>query len=478
VFLVSLAATVTAGLAAGTVTKVIGDADVRHPIMTDLIWAAAAFLLVAFTLALAALVRNGGRADRLGHETALPLDSRYGKFAPAATPGTGVSVSIASRTSLGELARVPDIDLVLALSAFVALLADPLQLRHVSELTPTMGVLALLTAVPLAFRRRSPLLVLATEMPLLMAYLALYHPNRAALGIAMLLVFTAGLEGKRLWSLQVGAAMALIVTAAVFVTGQHPNASDVVAFSALVLGALIAGDALRARQALQRLMAEEAARAREAAARHRFDQERLLLAHELHDVIGHTLVAVNVRAGAAAHRARKSNAGQGAEILEEIASISAEALSELRTTLKMLRAEHDGPAPLQPIQDLADLSDLVGGVRDAGLDVALEVAGDLGALPSPIGHAGYRIVQEGLTNVLRHSTARTARVRIDVGELLLLIEIADDGPPGAVNGHVPGHGLQGMRDRTDALGGTCESGPLGAAGWRVRAEIPLVNGEA
>jgi hypothetical protein len=100
---------------------------------------------------------------------------------------------------------------------------------------------------------------------------------RAAVGITMLLVFTVGLEGGRARSLVVGALMALLVPAVVFITGQRPGPTDVIAYASLVLGALLAGEALRARQALQRALAEEAARAREAAAQHRFDSERLAL---------------------------------------------------------------------------------------------------------------------------------------------------------------------------------------------------------
>src|SRR6266481_1887464 len=229
------------------------------------------------------------------------------------------------------LRRAPDIDLILALAAFVALLVDPLLLHKITELTPVMGVLAFLTAAPLAARRRFPLGVLAIELPLLLACLAVFHPNRAAVGITMLLVFTVGLEGGRSRSLVVGALMAPIVTAAVFITGQRSGLSDVIAYSSLVLGALLAGEALRARQALQRALAEEAAHEREAAAQHRFDEERLALAHELHDVVGHTLVAINVRASAAARREHKSGRADGPTALDEIASASAGALTELRT---------------------------------------------------------------------------------------------------------------------------------------------------
>jgi signal transduction histidine kinase len=374
-------------------------------------------------------------------------------------------------------ASAPNIDLVLAPVAFAALLADSLLLHKVTHLTPAIGALAFLAALPLAARSRFPLAVLAAEVPLLLACLAAFHPVRAAVGITLLLVFTVGLEGGRARSLIVGAVMALLVTAAVVLTGQHIEPIDFVAYISLVLGALIAGDALRARQALQRVLIEDAARAREAAAQHRFDTERLALAHELHDVVGHTLVAINVRAAAAARRARKGTAADAPTALDEIASASAGALTELRTTLKALRAAQDGPAPLRPFQDLANLADLISGVAEAGLSVQLEVTGVPASLPASVGHAGYRIVQEGLTNVLRHSTVGQARVRIEVGDRAVVIEVLDDGQPRSGALPTGGHGLAGMRERAAALGGSCEAGPVNGTGWRVRAEIPVGGGQ-
>jgi len=217
----------------------------------------------------------------------------------------------AGRNASRGLSRVPDIDVVVALAVFGALIADPLLLHKVTGLTPAIVILSLMAAVPLAARRRYPLAVLAAEVPLLLACLAVAHPNRAAVGIAMLLVFTVGLEGGRARSLVVGAAMALLVTVAVVLTAKQDGLVDLVAYTSLVLGALLAGETLRARQALQRALAEEAVRASEAAAQHRFDAERLALAHELHDDVGHSLVAINVRAAAAAHRTRKGVPGTG-----------------------------------------------------------------------------------------------------------------------------------------------------------------------
>jgi signal transduction histidine kinase len=158
---------------------------------------------------------------------------------------------------------------------------------------------------------------------------------------------------------------------------------------------------------------------------------------------------------------------------------AAEALSELRSTLKALRSAQDGPAPLHPVQDLAGLRSLIAGVEEAGLAVKLEMTGTPAGLPPAIGHAGYRIIQEGLTNVLRHSTARQALVRVEAGHGSVLIEVLDGGTsqPRAehARGQASGHGLAGMRERAVALGGSCEAGPAGETGWRVRAEIPVAK---
>src|SRR5580700_10233114 len=382
------------------------------------------------------------------------------------------------RSALREMLRGPDFDVVLAFIAFAALLIDPLATHQVKELTPLDGGLALVTAVPLVLRRRYPLGVLVAIVPLLLACLAVFHPDHAAAGIVMVVVFTVGLHGHRTRALAVGALMAPVVAAGVLITSRRlggDSAAETVAYLALVLGALAAGDAVRGRQELVRVLAAEAERERAALAQHRFDEQRLRYAHELHDVVGHALVAINVRAAAAAHLARREQGASPVGALEEIASTSAEALGELRAALKGLRS--DDSVPLRPAgAGLADLGDLIAGVKGAGLTVELDMTAATEAVPPAVGHAGYRIVQEGLTNVLRHSTAKHARVRIGHDEGALLVEVLDNGQAvtgtggGIVGG---GHGLLGMRERAAALGGSCEAGRVPGGGWRVRARIPI-----
>ena len=379
--------------------------------------------------------------------------------------------------ALRGLLRGPDFDVVLAFIAFAALLIDPLATHQVKELTPLAAGLALVTAVPLVLRRRYPLGVLVSVVPLLLVCLAVFHPDHAAAGIVMVVVFTVGLHGHRARARVVGALMAPVVAVGVLITSRRlgsDSAAETVAYLALVLGALVAGDAVRARQELVRVLAEEAERERAALAQHRFDEQRLRYAHELHDVVGHALVAINVRAASAAHLARREQGASPVTALEEIASTSAEALGELRTALKGLRGGESEGLPLRPAgAGLADLDDLIAGVKGTGLTVKLDMVAAAGAVPPAIGHAGYRIVQEGLTNVLRHSTAKHARVRIGQDEAALLVEIVDNGQTRAATSTSGGHGLLGMGERAAALGGTCEAGQVPGGGWRVRARIPI-----
>ena len=377
--------------------------------------------------------------------------------------------------ALRGLLRGPDFDVVLAFVAFAALLIDPIVSHQVRHLTPLAVGLGLVSALPLVLRRRYPLGVLVTDVPLLLACLAVFHPDNAATGIVMVLVFTVGLRGDRTRALVVGALMAPVVTAGWLITSTRGDVSvHLVAYMALVLGALVAGDAVRARQELVRVLAQEEERERAAAVQHRFDEQRLRYAHELHDVVGHTLVAINVRASAAAHLVRREEPVSPVAALDEIASTSAEALGELRAALKGLRNDDGDDAPLRPAAaGLADLGDLIAGVKGAGLTVDLELTATPEVIPPAIGHAGYRIVQEGLTNVLRHSTAEHACVRIGQAEGALLVEVLDDGKPSTAGGAGGGHGVLGMRERAAALGGTCEAGRAPGGGWQIRARIPI-----
>jgi signal transduction histidine kinase len=396
--------------------------------------------------------------------------SRGGQPLTAATAWRG-----RAREVLRALREAPEVDVTWALAAFVSLLADPGLGWDGGHLSAAAVVLAAATSLPLVVRRRYPLGALVAVTAGLLACLAVFHPNVAAVGVIMFALYTVGLQGRRLRSLLVGAAMAPVVTAAVVITstaGLETGAT--LARLALLLAALAAGDARRGRLALVQARAQEAERQREAAAVHRFDEERLRLAHEVHDTIAHTLVGINIQAAAAVHLQR-NEPNESRDPLEEIIRSSAEALAELRSTLKIVRPA-SGEAPLRPAQSLADLHELVDGVRSAGVNIDLQLDAISQDIPSAIAHGAYRIVQESLTNILRHSSAKRAVVRVALVGDYLTVEVIDDGRTARGDPPAPGHGLQGMAERAAALGGRCEAGVAADGGWRVRARLPARMG--
>ncbi|TDD61333.1 sensor histidine kinase [Actinomadura darangshiensis] len=198
-------------------------------------------------------------------------------------------------------------------------------------------------------------------------------------------------------------------------------------------------------------------------------EERLRIARELHDVVGHHLSLINVQAGTALHRFHR-DPGQGESALAAVKESSRQALRDLRATLGVLR-QADEEAPIAPAPGLDRIGELIGSARSAGLTVHSRVAGAADP-PTEVGLAAYRIVQESLTNVSRHAAAAEVTVSVERGPEELVIEVADDGP-GESTGHgTPGSGVDGMRERARALGGELTAGPGPDGGFRVRARLP------
>jgi signal transduction histidine kinase len=226
------------------------------------------------------------------------------------------------------------------------------------------------------------------------------------------------------------------------------------------------------RAALEREVA-----ASEAEADRRLGQERLRIAREVHDVVAHSMVAINVQAGVAAHLL-DDDTEQARDALMQIKRTSGDALTDLRATLGVLR-DPDQEAPVGPAAGLDDLDAVAGRLRAMGIEVTVDVD-NVGVVPTPVGSACYRIVQEALTNVLRHASARTATVVVRADEDMLTIVVADNGA-GAGAGQPSagaGTGLRGMHERAEALGGTLHSGPGADGGWRVEATLPLTRAPA
>ncbi len=238
----------------------------------------------------------------------------------------------------------------------------------------------------------------------------------------------------------------------------------------IAVGAVLHGRRVYLAEADRR--AEAAEREAEAEAGRRATEERLRIARELHDVLGHNISLINVQASAALHGFDRSGEPVPRDVLVAIKDTSRQALRELRGTLGLLR-QVDEPAPLEPLPapGLAALDQLLEHARLAGLDVRREVDGEPAPVPAGVDLAAYRIVQEALTNVTRHAAGASAVVRVHYGDGEVCVQVDDDGV-GTMN-TVPGNGIRGMTERARQLGGTLTAGARAGGGFSVSARLPL-----
>lgn len=339
-------------------------------------------------------------------------------------------------------------------------------------LTPLGVACGVIVCLPLAVRRRlslAPLVVLIVAGVVLAMWQL--HPGNTVVLLPMIAVFELARRYDRRRALWIAAICVPGVLAGVlpFSSGMSGVVSVIVRNLVLCLVAVGAGDSLRAR----REASERAADLREQEALRRFADERLRIAHEVHDVVAHGMTAINVQAGVAAHLLER-DPEQARRALRDIKRVSGEALTDLRATLAALRAPSES-APLAPAGGLGDLARLLDGVRAAGVAVELDVR-EVGSVPAAVHHASYRIVQEAVTNIARHSGARHARVSVSRSDGAVIVEVFDDGRGGGDEAvRSPGNGLQGMRERARALGGTVEAGDRPEGGFAVRARMPVAG---
>jgi signal transduction histidine kinase len=339
--------------------------------------------------------------------------------------------------------------------------------------------LVLLHTLPLAARRRFPGAVLATCVASGLAFAALSLPP-VILGVAILVaVYSVAAYGDR-WVSLAGLAAAAVGSAAVQLTpGRFENPTPVT--NTLIIGAAwLLGHFVGVRRAYtdQLERTAELERARAELARRAVAEERLRLARELHDVVAHSISVIAVQSGVGAHVA-ESQPEEAAKALAAIEATSRAALTELRRLLGVLRQEGEPQGSLAPVPGLADLDALLAEVAKAGLAVRLRVEGTPWQLPAGVDLSAYRIVQEALTNVVKHAGEARAHVTIGYGDQDVTVEVTDDGlgvtaPAGDGQGKV-GHGLIGMRERVQVFGGDLEAGPRPGGGFRVAARLPLAG---
>ena len=332
----------------------------------------------------------------------------------------------------------------------------------------------------LALRRRYPIAVLVVLNAVALAWSAAQYPGPLVMLAPLISCYTlAALRGWR-WGLAgavVTALSALVAIRVAFGAAEPAGISGIAVWMAATAGA--AGTAVgyyRALLAVTRAQLAREAQTREAQARRRAVEERLRIARELHDVFGHTMATISVQAGVGIHLLQ-TRPGQAVEALTTIKQISDQGLTDVKTILGVLRADNDPGQPRTPRGGLDQLEGLLDPVRAAGVQPQLTVHGSARPLPAAVDLAAYRIIQEALTNVLRHAHARTVQLDLRYEPERVVIGILDDGsaasPGQAHTNERDGHGISGMRERALALSGQFTAGPHPDGGFQVQCALPL-----
>ena len=326
--------------------------------------------------------------------------------------------------------------------------------------------LALLGAGALWWRRSRPLVVLLVVVATQVTLVAITPGRNAsgpALAFAVYAVSVYDRTQARLWV--AGISIAVILAAVgLLVLGDFAASRTLIPAGATSLVAWVIGDYIRSRRLFFIELVSRHQQAREQAA----EEERLRIARELHDVVAHNVSVMAIQAGAA----RVS--GNGAlEALQSIETTARDTLSELNRLLGVLRK--DGGSPdLSPQPGLDQIEALLKSVRDAGIEATFKVTGDKRAIPAALDLSAYRIVQEAITNVLKHANASRVEVVIDHGPDALALTISDNGS-GAMEtaGASTGHGLIGMRERVELFGGELGATSSSLGGFTVHAKLPV-----
>lgn len=372
-----------------------------------------------------------------------------------------------------RIIRPTVVDIVITVAVLVVVVAGTEGATRWHTGTPGPGLSAsavvwlVACALPLLLRRTAPLTVTVVTAALAFSYYASGLPGGPAIvAPTVALITLAFLRGPLVAGIA-GGVVAVAVITEVLLKGDDAGTLDprLLGFVLWVTLAVSFGTVGRMHRAAIASADERAAEAD----RLRTEEQRLRIAREVHDVVAHSLAMINVQAGVAAHVADRRPEEARAALLA-IKEASRAALTDLRATLGVLRSGDERT----PTPGLGRLPDLVATASGAGITVVTE--GDAGPLPAPVDVAAYRILQECLTNVVRHaSAADTVTVRLDRTADLLEITVQDNGKVvRPVNNG--GNGLRGMVERAHALGGEVAAGPAASGGFQVRARLPLSGG--
>jgi signal transduction histidine kinase len=380
----------------------------------------------------------------------------------------------------GGRALAADGLLALAVGAVVTLGTRAAAFDQVPPHRPPDSISDLLIAVAagaLIARRVRPALTLAVTVGTVVVYQILQYPHGPILFVMAISMYSlaATTSARRSLAAAMAALLAVLVSALGMISQDQLLAESTIVV-VIRASMLILPWALGALTAVRR---ESKRRELEEGARRRAYEERLRIAREIHDVVGHGLAVINMQSAIALHVLDR-RPEQVQEALEAIKNTSKEALDDLRAALGVFRDATDATdaaAPRRPTRRLGQLGTLATAMAESGLPVELIVAGNRMDIPPGIDLAAYRIVQESLTNTLRHAAATRATVRVCYQPDALLLEITDNGKAAAKNGSTSeGHGIAGMRERAVAVGGTLCAGPGAEGGFKVEAWLPFRAG--
>ena len=332
--------------------------------------------------------------------------------------------------------------------------------------------LGLVLTLALGWRRRAPLVVLAAAIATsVLVNVAAVLDEATTPAVALVVAaYSAGAHSEGIRAPIGAAGVAALIAAN---AAEHFSLGDLLFITMILGGAWLAGQAIRYRRQREKALEQltvDLEREREEKARAAVAEERVRIARELHDVVAHAISVIVLQARGG-RRSLGNDPGETREALDTIEATGSEALAEMRRLLGMLRRD-DEEIALAPQPSLKNLGALAAQVKEAGLPVELVVEGKPIELPPGVDLSAYRIVQEALTNALKHAGPATARVIVRYHEDDLELEIADTGL-GAGAGNGDGHGLVGMRERVSLYGGKIEAGPQHTGGFAIRARLPL-----
>jgi signal transduction histidine kinase len=388
-------------------------------------------------------------------------------------------------------ARLRDLDRVYAETAGVLALtlasllvlwlqpADPAQ--GVSRHRDALAVMFVLFAtLPLLWRRRAPLavaaiVVCASLIGSVRGYALALTTVGALVGLASAAYLTDRRRTVGLGAFTLVAVVTISSIAGGSLLGLQPLVSDV---SAPLL-ALVAGDVMRTRRLYAdrwQARAQEIEELRDADQHRAVAEERVRLARDVHDIVGHYLAGIALQARAGLRRVR-SDPARATEALAEIDHLASDALAETRRAVGVMRSA-DALSDLRPAPGIDDIDDLIARVRTPDVRVQLRRDQPATSLPATVQTAAYRIVQEALNNVIKHAGPATAEVTIEQDIDALTVTVRDDGATGPhARPDEAGNGLRGMRERAEQVGGALHAGPERQGGWRVEATLPVRSAE-